>query len=91
MTINEAKMYLHEDSDFEDEFIYELIETSQLYIDSMVGESYKTDPKAVKLAQLVQKKLMADMYDQRSTEIASASKKSIIVTSILDKLSYYSA
>ena len=53
----------------------------------MVGEYYKTDAKAVKLAELLQKKLISDLYDNRGTSINSNCKKDIIVTSILDKLS----
>lgn len=89
MTIDEIKNYIRVDSDFDDSYINELIEVSQIYIDSMVGVEYKTDEKAVKLSGLLQKKLISDMYDQRNTEIASNTKKDIIVTSILDKLSNY--
>lgn len=89
MTLEEVKNYIRVDSNYDDNFITELIEVSQIYIDSMVGVNYKTDEKAVKLSSLLQKKLISDMYDQRSTEITSNTKKDIIVTSILDKLSNY--
>ncbi len=88
MTLQEIKEYLKIDDDY-DSFPEELIETSQIYIDSMVGEYYKADPKAVKLANLLQKKLCADMYENRSTEVPSNIKQDRIVTSILDKLSNY--
>jgi uncharacterized phage protein (predicted DNA packaging) len=77
------------DDDYDDDYLQELIDVSQIYIDSMVGEVYKTDEKAVKLAELLQKKLISDMYDQRGTEITSNTAQSRIVTSILDKLSNY--
>lgn len=89
MTLDDIKQYLHIDYEDEDLYLTELIEISQIYIDSMVGEDYKTDVKAVKLAELLQKKLISDMYENRGTEIASNTKKDIIVTSILDKLSNY--
>lgn len=89
MTLDDIKLYLHIDYPDEDEYLTELIEVSQIYIDSMVGEDYKTDEKAVKLAQLLQKKLINDMYENMGTEVALKSKKDIIVTSILDKLSTY--
>lgn len=94
MTLEEVKDYLRIDDTYEDKFLNELIEVSQIYIDSMVGEAYKTDVKAVKLANLLQKKLISDMYENRSTEIQCNSSTDIkqdrIVTSILDKLSNYS-
>lgn len=95
MTLEEIKEYLHIDYTDEDLYLNELIDVSLIYIDSMVGESYKTDEKAVKLASLLQKKLISDMYENRGTEIASNkkiasnSKRDIIVNSILDKLSLY--
>lgn len=88
LTPNDAQNYLKADDDDID-LVTELIETSQIYIDSMVGEAYKLDEKAVKLATLLQKKFIADMYDNRSTEIAANTKQDKIVTSILDKLSNY--
>ena len=89
LTLKEVQDYLGVFDSYDAELINELIDTSQIYIDSMVGEAYKTDEKAIKLACLLQKKLIADMYDNRSTEIPSNTKQDKIVTSILDKLSNY--
>lgn len=89
MTLEEIKSYLHVDYPDDDEYLNELIEVSEIYIDNMVGEAYKSDEKACKLAKLLQKKIINDMYENRGTEIASNTKKDIIVTSILDKLSLY--
>lgn len=86
MTLQEIKDYLRIDSDDENIFLTELIEISEIYITSMVGTNYKTDEKAIKLATLLQKKLISDMYENRSTEIASNTKQDRIVTSILDAL-----
>jgi hypothetical protein len=55
----------------------------------MVGINYKTDAKAVKLATLLQKKLINDMHGNRSSEVSDTMKQDRIVTSILDKLSNY--
>ena len=88
MLIEFIKDYLKLDDD-QDIYIAELILVSQDYIDSMAGEAYKTDEKAVRLANLLQKKLIADLYVNRGTEIASNTKQDRIVTSILDKLSNY--
>lgn len=87
MTLEEIKEYLKIDFSEDDIYIQSLIEISQIYIDKMVGEAYKTDEKAVKLAILLQKKLINDMYENRGTEIASNTKKDILVTSIFDLLS----
>ena len=89
MEIEEAKSYLKIDGNEEDTEIQALIENSQIYIDMMVGENYKVDDKAVKLAVLLQQKLMTDMYDNRSTEIPGNTKADRIVVSILDKLGNY--
>ncbi len=89
MTLEEIKNYLHVDYADEDNYLNELLDVSLIYIDSMVGEAYKQDEKAVKLASLLQKKLISDMYENRGTEITNSSKRNIIVSSILDKLSLY--
>jgi len=89
MTLEEAKSYLHIDYPDEDTFIQTLLITSENYIDSMVGEGYKLEDKALNLAKLLQYKLIADMYENRSTNIEDKSKQDRIVTSILDKLSLY--
>lgn len=89
LTLEEAKRYLKIDFEDDDEDIQSFIEAAEAYIDSMVGTFYKEDEKAVKLAKLLQKKLVNDMYENRNTEIPSNTKQDRIVTSILDKLSNY--
>lgn len=89
MELSDAKSYLKIDDSDDDLYIDSLIEISLIYIDAMVSENYKTDPKAVKLATLLQYKLIADMYENRGTEIANNTKQDKIVVSILDKLSNY--
>lgn len=89
MTLEDIKLYLRIDDDTEDNYLTTLIEVVQIYIDSMIGEYYKVDEKAVKLAELLQKKLINDLYENRGTSIPSNIKKDIIVSSILDKLSLY--
>lgn len=89
-TLAIAKQHMRIDYDDEDSYIETLIETSEIYIDSMAGEMYKEDDKAVKLADLLQLKLINDMFTNRGSEISSNLKTDIITTSILDKLSNYS-
>lgn len=88
MNLESLKLYLRIDDDSEDTFLSEILEASEIYIDSMVGEDYKTDEKAIKLATILQKKLCNDLYSSRGTTIDN-DKKDIIVNSILDKLSLY--
>ena len=90
MTLNDVKTYLRIDYDEEDDFLSELLIVSEEYINSCVGSGYKSYEKAIKLADLLQKKLIYDMYEKRGTEIANNTKKDTIVTTILDKLSTYS-
>ena len=87
MTLEEVKEYVRVDS--EDDFLNELIEVSEIYIDSCAGTGYKTNEKAVKLAALLQKKIISDLYENRSTTVPNKTKQDIIVTTILDKLSSY--
>lgn len=89
ITLEQAKNYLRIDYDVEDVYIQSLIHISLIYIDSMVGEQYKIDEKAVRLADLLQLKIISDMYEQRSTEIQNNMKIDRITNSILDKLSNY--
>lgn len=88
MTLDELKQYLKIDFEEENTYLAELIEVSEIYVDSCVGENYKTDEKAIKLAKIAQYKLISDMYTNRSTYI-DKDKQDRIVTSILDKLSNY--
>lgn len=89
MDLEFIKAYLKVDGDEEDAYLTELMEISLIYIDSMVGENYKIDPKAVKLSSLLQRKLINDMHEIRGTEVPSNTKADRIVVSILDKLSNY--
>lgn len=89
MTLEEVKSYLRIDYEEDDILLSSLIEISEEYIDSCVGTAYKTHEKAIKLANLLQKKLIADMFENRGTEISNSTKDTI-VTTILDKLSNYS-
>ncbi len=87
MTLETVKNYLRIDSVDDDILLNTLIEVSQIYIDSCAGETYKSDIKLVKLAELLKLKIISDLYENRSTEIVSNTKKDITVTTILDKLS----
>lgn len=85
--LDQVKNYLRIDYTDEDIYLNTLIETSLIYIDSMVGEGYKADEKLIKLADLLQLKIISDMYEQRSTFVENSVKTDRITNSILDKLS----
>lgn len=89
VTLEQAKTYLRVDYSEDDSYITTLIDVSLIYIDNMAGEAYKTDAKAVKLADLLQLKLISDMYENRGTDIPQNTKQDRISMSILDKLSNY--
>ncbi|MBU3216652.1 head-tail connector protein [Clostridium estertheticum] len=89
MDLEFIKTYLKIDGDEEDEYLQDLIDVSLIYIDFMVSENYKQDLKAVKLAGLLQRKLIADMHENKTTIISTNTKADRIVLSILDKLSNY--
>lgn len=87
--LEQAKSYLRIDDTYDDAYLSVIVETSLIYIDSMVGEEYKADVKAIKLAELLQLKIIADMYENRGIEIPDNTKQDRITMSILDKLSNY--
>ncbi|WP_160684696.1 head-tail connector protein [Clostridium sp. C2-6-12] len=87
MTLEEAKNYLRIDDTFDDNYIQSIIDTTQIYIDSCVGEAYKTDEKLVKLATLVQYKLINDLYDSKSSYVQNNMVRDRIVETIFEKLS----
>lgn len=89
MDLDFIKLYLKIDGNDEDEYIQDLLEVSEIYIDAMVGVFYKSYPDAVKLGSLLQRKLIHDMHEIRGTEIPSGTKTDRVVVSILDKLSNY--
>lgn len=91
MTLKEVKNYLRIDEDYteEDEYLENLNEEIEIYIDSCVGEDYKKDDKLVKLSNLLKKKLISDTYENRSAFIEDKYKRDMIVSTILDKLSNY--
>lgn len=84
--LEQAKSYIKVDFPDEDEFIEQLIEISEIYIDSLVGDAYKSDSKKVKLAALLQLLVIKDMYENRTLE-ANTTSLNKIAHSILDKLS----
>ena len=62
MTLEEVKKYLKIDYEDDDDILSELLVVSEEYINSCVGTGYKSDEKAMKLFNLLQKKLTSVSY-----------------------------
>ena len=95
LTLQQAKDYLRVSYDEDDEEIKGLILTAEACIDSCVGTGYKnranyeTDEeyeKGRRIAALLQKKIISDMYEVRATTIRVNTKTDNITKTILDKL-----
>lgn len=86
MTLEEVKQYLRIDFDDDDDLLKELISVSETYIDKTVGTGYKKDDSLLKIAKIVQKKLINEMYRNRSTG-AIERIQDRTVTTMLDVLS----
>lgn len=86
ISLQEVKEYLRIDYEDDDNYISDLIDVSDFYIDKAVGSAYKSLPAYEKIAILVQKKIIKDMYDERSTTVTDRTKQSIIVTTIFENL-----
>lgn len=86
VSLEDAKKYIRIDFEEDDSLIEELIDTAQIFIDGMVGEEYKKDEKLVRIADLLVKKLVNDMYENRYYTVSSNAKKDMVINSMLDKL-----
>ncbi|SMC19333.1 uncharacterized phage protein (possible DNA packaging) [Clostridium acidisoli DSM 12555] len=89
MTLDYLKNLLRIDFTDDDSYLADLIDIAQIYIDFCVGEAYKTDDKALKLADILLQKFVTDMNTNRSTTISENIKQDRIVTTTLDLLSNY--
>lgn len=95
LTLQQAKDYLRVSYDEDDEEIEGLILTAEAYIDSCVGAGYKDRAnyesdedyeKGRRIAALLQKKIISDMYEVRATTVRVNTKTDSITKTILDKL-----
>lgn len=86
VNLKEMKDYLRVDSDEEDSIIQGFIDIAKIYIDECCGISYKSKENKVKLADLLIKKLVADMYSCREGTI-DKQLQDRKVTTILELLS----
>ena len=96
LTLEQVKAYLRISYDEDDGEIEGLILTAEAYIDSCVGTGYKSRDnyesdaayeKGRRIAALLQKKIISDMYEVRATTIQANTKTDNVTKTILDKLS----
>lgn len=87
--LQEIKDYLRVDYTDDDELISGMIIQSQSYIDLMVGEDYKQNDKCLSLAEMLQRKIIEDLYNNRGSTIPVYVKRDMVMASILDVLSLY--
>lgn len=86
VNLKEMKDYLRVDTYEEDGLIENLIEAAIIYIDECCGTSYKSIENKEKLANILIKKLVADMYSSREG-ITDKQVQDRKVTTILELLS----
>lgn len=96
LAVREAEdEYLRVGYDDDNDYITELIDISEAYIDGCVGTAYREKDKynseeeykrGCRLATLLQKKVISDMYDVRGTTVSNNTKQDKITQTILDKL-----
>lgn len=87
--LESIKNYLRIDFDEDNNFLNELILISENYIDACVGTGYKKNEKGLNLAKLLQKKFIAELYENRESNIANNIVRDTITTSILEILNSY--
>ena len=92
ITLEEIKTYLNVDSEdtYYDTILTEYITASLIYIIKMSGSAWVTDGNCIKLAKILQKKLITDMFENKGTEISNSTKRDIMVNTILEILASFS-
>lgn len=87
--LTEVKNYLRIYDECDDEMLCGLIYAADTYITSCVGENFIAFEKAIPLYKLLLKKIVADLYENRSMNIDNSIKRDNITTTILEKLASY--
>lgn len=86
MELQEVKNYLRVDFNDDDNFIIELIEVTEIYVDTSCGTAYKNHEHLVKLSKLAKLKLISNMYEKR--EANATEKRDLTIATIFDTLSH---
>ena len=92
VTLEEVKLYLRIDTDFEDNLIEGLLEVAEGYLRDGVTDfdiNYARDEKYAKKADLLTKVLVAELYNNRDSRNDSRTNFSYTVQSMMNQLKYY--
>ncbi|WP_349401355.1 head-tail connector protein [Clostridium perfringens] len=87
ISLDEMKQYLRVDYEDDDSLIESFIKHAQSYIDSCCGESYKKYSDKVDLANLLIKRMVKDMYDNRGSYLENKKTPDRMTDTILELLS----
>ena len=94
VTLEEVKLYLRIDTDFEDNLIEGLLEVAEGYLRDGVTDfdiNYARDEEYAKKADLLTKVLVAELYNNRDSRNDSRTNFSYTVQSMMNQLKYYAA
>ena len=92
VTLEEVKLYLRIDTDFEDNLIEGLLEVAGGYLRDGVTDfdiNYARDEKYAKKADLLTKVLVAELYNNRDSRNDSRTNFSYTVQSMMNQLKYF--
>ena len=86
MTLEEVKRHIRIDFDDDDDDIEALIEQAEILVDTCCGTGYKNNEKGLKIAELLYKKIVNDLYDNRGTTISNGYKRDSITNNLFEVL-----
>lgn len=89
VSLSDIKTYLNidESDTYYDDLLSSLLEVANIYVEKCVGIGYKSSEKGIKLANILIRKLVVDMFENRGSTVTNNIKQDRIVTSILEVLS----
>lgn len=92
ITLEEVKLYLRVDSDYEDSLIEGFMEVAESYmIDGVTDyqQNYALDEKYRKKADLLKKVIVGELYNNRDSRNDNRSNLSYTVQSMMNQLQYW--
>lgn len=89
MTLEDVKRHIRVDYDDDDIDIETFIAQAEILVDKCCGTGYKNDEKGLKIAELLYKKIVNDMYENRGMTVNNGSRRDNITTDLFDVLSLF--
>lgn len=88
MTLEEAKTYLRIDGEAEDDLITALLASAESYLRGAVTDydAKRADPDCANVADMVQRLMIAEMYENRSVGTDAQKDYSFAVRSMITQL-----